>query len=185
MKKSIIISCLLFVQILFGQKPTEILKFPENPKMFEKFQNAVEEHTKEFNRLFSKDNDEIKNYTVKFMLDKIDNEKEYKYIFAAEYWIAFNYKAMIPELIARITNKKEVGLVNSADLIIDERIQSGDLKFYGHGGVSFDDLFTVAGRANRLLTEITGEDFGHVSMYSTEKELLELQNSWIDWLKKL
>jgi hypothetical protein len=119
------------------------------------------------------------------MLDKIDNEKEYQYLFVAEYWIAFNYQEMIPELINRVTNKKEVGLINSADLIIDDRIKSGDLKFYGHGGVSFDDLFTVSGRANRLLTQITGEDFGHVSMYSTDKQLKELQDLWIAWLQKL
>ena len=176
---------MLTLQAAFAQKATEKLKFPENPKISEKFKNAIGEQTKEFNRLFLRNGEEVKNYTVKFILDKIDNEKEYGYIFAAEYWIAFNYKEMIPELISRLTNKKEVGLTNSADLIIQERIESGDLKFYGHGGVSFDDLFTVAGRANRLLKEITGEDFGNVSMYSTEKELKDLQSSWINWLKKL
>jgi hypothetical protein len=184
MKKSLII-ILLLVQASFAQKTAEKLKFPENPKISKKFKNSIEEQIKEFNRLFSKDSVEIKKYSVEFMLEKIENDKEYKYIFIAEYWIAFNYKEMIPELINRLTNKKEIGLINSADLIIHERIQSGDLKSYGHGGVSVDDLFTVAGRANRLLTEITGESFGHVSMYSTEKELTELQNHWTVWLNKL
>jgi len=120
-----------------------------------------------------------------FMLDKIDNDSNYHYIFLAEYWIAFHYQEIIPELIYRLTNKKEVGLVNSADLIIWERVQAKQMQFYGHGGISSDDLFTVAGRANRLLTEITGENFGHVSMYSTQEQLVTLQQAWIKWLKKM
>ena len=84
-----------------------------------------------------------------------------------------------------MTNKKEVGIFNSADLIIWERVQAKQMQFYGHGGISNDDLFTVAGRANRLLTKITGEDFGHVSMYSTQEQLEKLQQAWIKWLKKL
>jgi hypothetical protein len=149
---------LLIVQVTLAQNIKEELKFPENPKISEKFKNAISEQKRDYDRLFYRNSSEIKSYTVKFMLDKIDNEKEYQYLSVAEYWIAFNYQEMIPELINRLTNKKEVGLINSADLIINERIESGDLKFYGHGGVSFDDLFTVAGRANRLLTQITGED---------------------------
>jgi len=119
------------------------------------------------------------------MLDKIDNDSNYRYIFLAEYWIAFHYKDIIPDLIKRLANKKEVGLANSADLIIWERVQAKQMQFYGHGGISNDDLFTIAGRANRLLAEITGEDFGHVSMYSTQEQLATLQQAWIKWLKKL
>ena len=92
---------------------------------------------------------------------------------------------MIPELIKRITNKEEIGLVNSADLIIWERVQAKQMKFYGHGGVSKDDLFTIAGRANRLLSQITGEAFGHVSMYSTQEQLDRLQKKWMEWLISL
>lgn len=75
--------------------------------------------------------------------------------------------------------------MNSADLIIWERIEAKQMKFYGHGGVSSDDLFTVAGRANRILTKITGENFGNVSMYSTPGQLATLQQRWIKWLKGL
>jgi hypothetical protein len=69
--------------------------------------------------------------------------------------------------------------------MIWDRILAGQMKTYGHGGVSRDDLFTVSGRANRLLTKITGEDFKHVSMYSTPEELKALQDKWIKWLTKI
>ncbi|MES2485166.1 MAG: hypothetical protein V4581_04355 [Bacteroidota bacterium] len=130
---------------------------------------------------------EIKSLSEKEsqVLEWIDNEKEYHPIFEAEYWMAYNYQSIIPKLIKRITDKKEVGLVNTADLIIWERIQSGDLKFYGHGGSTDDDLFTIAGRANYLLRAITGEHFGHVSMYATEADLKKLQNRWAYWLLQL
>ena len=126
------------------------------------------------------------NYTPSFILNKIDVDDNYRYIFAAKYWIAYHYKEMIPPLIRRITNKKEVGLKNTNDLIIWKRIDVGDLKYYGEGGIVSDDLFTVAGRANHLLKEITGQEgFGTVSMYSSRHDLVELQKKWVDWLLKL
>jgi len=139
----------------------------------------------EFNRLFFRDSGIVKHYPTQFMIDKIDNDSDYNYLFQAEYWIAFHYKEIIPGLIYRVTNKQYVGLINTSDLIIWERIQSGQLKSFGHGGISNDDLFTVADRANRLLTIISGEDFGHVSMHSTREELINLQKKWIKWLGTL
>jgi len=175
-----------FVLVVFrGQAQTDSLNFPDNAKLPDKFQKAIKEQTKEYDRLFYRDSSTTKHYSVPFMLDKIDNDSNYHYIFLAEYWIAFHHKDIIPDLIKRLTNKKEVGLANSADLIIWERVQAKQMQFYGHGGISNDDLFTIAGRANRLLTEITGEDFGHVSMYSTQEQLETLQQNWIKWLKKL
>ena len=119
------------------------------------------------------------------MLDKIDNDSDYNYFFLADYWIAFHYNEIVPELIKRITIKKEVGLVYTADLIIPERIATKQMRFYGHGLYCADDLFTVAGRANRLLTAVSGEDFGHVSMYSTPQQLAALQKKWVKWLDGL
>ena len=168
-----------------GQDQIDSLKFPINAKFSDKFQKAIKEKTKEYDRLFYRDSITTKHFPVSFMLEKIDNDSDYYYIFLAEYWIAFHYSDIIPELIKRLTNKKEVGLANSADLIIWERVQAKQMQFYGHGSSSNDDLFTIAGRANRLLTGITGEDFGHVSMYSTHEELATLQKKWIKWLKNL
>jgi len=49
------------------------------------------------------------------------------------------------------------------------------MKFYEHGSISEDDLFTVAERANNILTRISGEMISLVSMYSTPAELIALQ----------
>lgn len=157
------------------------LKAPEYDKLSPKMKKAIAESKEDAEWL------KIISLSEKAsqVLYWIDKDKEYHHIFEAEYWMAYNYESIIPELIKRITNKKEVGLINTADLIIWERIDSGDLKFYGHGGVAFDDLFTVAGRANHLLSIITGEDFGRVSMYATEADLKKLQNRWAYWLLQL
>jgi hypothetical protein len=58
-----------------------------------------------------------------------------------------------------------------------ERVQAKQMQFYGRSGISNNDLFTIAGRADRLLTEITGEDFAHISMNSTQEELVTLQKN--------
>jgi hypothetical protein len=184
MRKSIIIS-ILFLSLSCESLPkteNNVLVFPENIVLSETFVEKIKEQKKEFHRIFRKDTTRIKKYSVEFILDKIDNNKEYQYIFESEFWLAFNYKKMIPELIKRITNNKEIGLINTADLIIWERIESGDLESYGHGGVAFDDLFKVSGRANHLLKRITGENFGNVMMNTSQKELTKLQNKWIKWL---
>jgi len=176
----------LFISnISFSQTTVLKLKFPKEPKISQKFQNAIDEKKNEVYWVYKSNKEEIKNYTVEFILDKIDNNQQYSYLFHAEYWIVFNYQNVIPQLIERITNKKQVGLVNSADLMILERIDSGDLKSYGHGFIVDDDLFTISGRANRLLTIFTGENFGSVSMKSTPEDLNVLQKKWVDWLKNL
>ncbi|MBE8727318.1 hypothetical protein [Flavobacterium hungaricum] len=176
---------LIFTNLLFSQTNKINLGFPKEPKISEKFQASIDNKKNEVYSIYQNNVEGIKNYTVEFILDKIDNNKEYGYLMEAEYWIAFNYDKIIPQLINRIVNKKEVGLVNSADLIILERIESGDLQSYGHGFIVNDDFFTIAGRANRLLTVITGENFGSVSMNSSPQDLLMLQKKWIAWLQNI
>lgn len=161
------------------------LKFPKNAKLSKKMQLALEEQKSESERIFRHGEKQNIEQGMNYYLNKIDSFEDYYPIFYAEYALPPHYADVIPELITRITNGKEVGLKNTADLIIWERIESGDLEFYGHGGIAADDLFTVAGRANHLLKKITGEDFGYVSMYSTEKDLKKLQGRWIYWLKQI
>lgn len=184
---------LLFVLLLFSftrcfcqqAMDTVVPKYPQGANMPVKFSNAIQRQADAFAALSKKESKRISGYTTAFMLGKIDSDSNYKYLHEAEYWIVAHYRKMIPELIRRITNKKEVGLTNSADLIIPERIESGQMKAYGHGTMSQDDLFTIAGRANRLLSQITGEDFGHVYMASTQADLQLLQQKWIQWLKNI
>ena len=186
--KKLIILFILTSLVSFNaqsQKADLNLVIPEKSILLQEIQEQVKKKKRDFYRIFRNDTLKNKNYSTKFMLNQIDNGKEYHYVFLAEYWIAFNYHEMIPKLIERITDNREIGLINTADLIIWERIQSGDLKFYGHGGSSNDDLFKISGRANHILKRITGKKFGNAMMKSKQSELIKIQNKWIKWLTKL
>lgn len=161
------------------------LAFPVSAKLPAIMVERLDEQKADFKRLLVKKASTAPTFTPEFILDKIDNDPDYHFQFVAELWTGVHYSIMVPELIKRITDKKLVGLTNTADLIISERIKSGDMKFYGHGGVVNNDLFTVAGRANHLLQRTTGLDFGTVSMHSTAADLQKLQNRWAYWLMKL
>lgn len=115
---------------------------------------------------------------------KLENEMEYTSLGDVEYWVVFNHKKGIQKLIKRLTNRKEVGFVGSVNLVINYRVENGDM-LLEPGKVIDDDLFRVYGRANYLLKEITGEDFGSADMYSTDKELMKLQRKWIKWYNHL
>jgi len=160
------------------------LKFPVNAKMSPKFKAAVEKQKAAYQKLMGW-NAEIKTYTPAHMLGMIDNSPEYNYLYIAEYWIAFNYEAMIPELIKRVSNNTEIGLVETGDLVIPDRVVSGQMPYLGDSNVVEDDLFTVAGRANRLLTIITGENFGTVPVNASPIQLKALQDKWVEWFKTL
>ncbi|MGH1364800.1 MAG: hypothetical protein ACRBF0_14650 [Calditrichia bacterium] len=161
------------------------LAFPYNVKLSDKMKETIRKQQHEFKRIFQKKRIEYIEFSPEFILNKIDNDPQYHYIFIAEYWMAFNYEMMIPELLKRITDKREVGLIGTTELIISERIKSGDMRFSRIGRLVFDDLFTISGRANHLLQRITGEEFGLVSMYSNEQDLKKLQNRWAYWLLNL
>jgi len=81
-------------------------------------------------------------------------------------------------LIQQITNSSAVKLQFTNRLIIWERITRGDILFEGKGIQIDDDLFTVAGRANFFLRNITKHNFGLVVPLSTSAELRELQTKW-------
>ncbi|MFN4197876.1 MAG: hypothetical protein ACK4FS_02495 [Flavobacterium sp.] len=126
----------------------------------------------------------LKDKPQEYVFEIFENEKKYTSLGAVENWVVFNYKKGIQELIKRITNTKEVGLEGSYNLVINYRVENGDM-LLEPGEVIDDDLFRVYGRANYLLKEITGEDFGSADLYSSDKELLKLQRKWIRWYNRL
>lgn len=126
----------------------------------------------------------IINEHESFIFHKLENEKEYTSLGDVKYWVVFNYKTGIQELIKRITNTKEVGLEGSYNLVINYRVENGDMVLEP-GEVIDEDLFRVYGRANYLLKEITGEDFGSADMLSSDNELSNLQRKWIRWYNRL
>jgi hypothetical protein len=48
-----------------------------------------------------------------------------------------------------------------------------------------DDLFSVAGRANYILRNITSKNFGFVSVKSSASDLEKIRQSWSDYLSGL
>jgi len=86
-------------------------------------------------------------------------------------------------LAEQLTNKTETKLKGTSRLIIWDRISNGDITFEGKGLVFDNDLFTVAGRANQILQNLTNKNFGFVTINSNDKELETLKNKWIDHLE--
>ena len=118
-------------------------------------------------------------------LAMIDTAKEFDHILMAKTWCVDHYAEAFPHLIQRLGFKQKIGLVNSADLIIPDRLTTGDMEFYGHGGIVSEDLFTPAGRASYILNSITGETFAVVNGDLGEAQVLEYKNLWVDYLRGL
>ena len=124
-------------------------------------------------------------FALQDALNTIDTAKAFWSVCSSKSWCLKNYDQVFPHLIARLTDKTLVGLTGTADLIIWDRIMSGDLKFYGHGGGMDEDIFTVAGRASWILNELTGEEFSVVHGATTEQELIAFKQQWTEFIEKL
>ncbi len=116
-----------------------------------------------------------------FVIEQITTSDDYQVLRRIRFWCAYNGRTIIPRLIELLTDPTVVGLRNSADLIIWERIERGDLKFYGHGGIVEDDIFSIAGRASWYLNSITGKKFGHVGVDPQAEDLIAVQSKWETW----
>ena len=124
-------------------------------------------------------------FDLKDALAAIDTAKNLWTLCVAKSWCLKNYSQAFPFLVSRLTIKTKVGLENTADLIIWERIGSGDLKFYGHGGGMQEDIFTIAGRASWILNELTGEEFAVVHCSMTEVQANEYKRLWTEYIIEL
>lgn len=91
-------------------------------------------------------------------------------------------KSLLAALVSQIPNRAKAELKNTSRLIIWERITSGEILFEGMGYQISDDLFTVSGRANWMLRNLTGKNFGHVRPNTSEEELTTLHQKWSRWL---
>ena len=128
--------------------------------------------------------DQILSQSKESILRALETDKDFWKVANARYWSLKNAPEVIPDLIKLITSQRIVGLEGYFDLIIWERIQSKDLPFYGHGWVVSDDLFSIAGRASWILSQITGQQFNAVSMKSTPEGLRQLSQTWSNWYEK-
>jgi hypothetical protein len=178
----------VFFYLLLGcqtHKKFSECTLPNEDKLPKPFNKNIKKHKNIYYKYSDSIRLLIKDKPKDYIFNLFENEKEITTsVGDVESWVVFNYKTGIQELIKRITNNKEVGLVGSVNLIIDGRVESGDMPLET-GDVIFDDLFRVSGRANYLLKEITGEDFGSAGMYASEIELIKLQRKWIKWYSQI
>ncbi len=84
----------------------------------------------------------------------------------------------LERVAAQLTDSTLTRLDLTYRLIQWERILAGDLVFPGRGFVVYDDVFTVAGRANWILRTLTEKNFGYVKPGATPEELTALQRTW-------
>lgn len=124
-------------------------------------------------------------FKLQMALDIIDKDSLLYHIGQAKSWCLKNYREVFPHLISRLAIKQKIGLVNTADLIIWDRIETGDLEFYGHGGSIDEDLFTIAGRASWILNDITGEEFAVVHANLTKQQALDFKIAWVKYIENL
>jgi hypothetical protein len=122
---------------------------------------------------------------LKDVLAIIDTSKFLWEISSTKSWCLKNYKQAFPHLIKRLGNKTKIGLTGTADLIIWDRIGTGDLKFYGHGGSIEEDIFTISGRASWILNEITGESFAKVHGSTSKEDIKLFKQKWIQYISNL
>lgn len=139
-------------------------------------QQNIENYTKEMY-------DEAQKLTSAELLNKNLNDSYWSEVFLTLN-ASINHHSKdneyLKELANQITNKKETKLKGTSRLIIWDRIISGDIIFEGKGLVIDNDLFKVGGRANQILQNLTEKNFGLVTIKSTDKELEELKNKWLD-----
>lgn len=129
--------------------------------------------------------DEAQKLTSAELITKNLNDVYWSEVFLTLNASLNNYSKDTAYLIAlanQLTNKTETKLKGTSRLIIWDRIITGDIIFEGKGLMFENDLFTVAGRANQILQTLTKKNFGFVNISTTDKELEDLKNKWLDFL---
>jgi len=138
-----------------------------------------------WSRLDSAEQVEVLSQDRNEVMRVIISDPDFLRVAKIRYWGVKHAPEIIPDLIKLITDERIVGLIGFADLMIWERVQAGEFKFYDyHGRVIDDDLSLVAGRASWMLTEITGQRFGEVSIRSLPAQRKKLSELWLAWRQK-
>ena len=140
-------------------------------------QQNIENYTREMY-------DEAQKLTTSELLLKNVNDKSWSAVFLTQNASINNYSTdtnYFKELAYQITNNKETKLEGTSRLIIWDRIITNDIIFEGKGLIFENDLFKVGGRSNQILQNLTGKNFGYVNVNSTDIELEELKDKWLDF----
>ncbi len=141
-------------------------------------QQNIENYTREMY-------DATQKLTAAELLSKNLNDKSWSAVFLTLNASINNYKSdkdYLQSLAKQITNNNETKLEGTSRLIIWDRIINKDIIFEGKGLVIDNDLYTVAGRANQILQNLTNKNFGYVTINSSENELENLKTNWLNFL---
>lgn len=141
-------------------------------------QPNIEDYTKEMY-------EEAQKFKSAELLTKNLNDKSWSAVFLTLNASINNYAKdndYLNSLANQLTNRTETKLEGTSRLIIWDRIISKDIIFEGKGLVIDNDLFTVSGRANQILQNLTNKNFGYVTINSTKKELENLKKNWLYYL---
>ena len=115
--------------------------------------------------------------SVREALEIVHSETRLQRVVAAAFYLGKHREGLV-HLLPDLLSRREIGLTETADLIIPVRVSLGDLKSYGHGGRVEDDLFVLAGRANWILRVSTCRTFGAVDLYTPVPRLALLRELW-------
>jgi hypothetical protein len=129
--------------------------------------------------------DEAQHLSVEQLVEKNLKDASWCDVFLTLNASVNNYrdnKLYLEKAVNQITVDQEVKLIGTSRLIIWDRIVSNDILFEGKGLVIHNDLFKVSGRANEILQNLTGKNFGYVTSYSSKKDIVELRKRWMDYL---
>lgn len=167
MKKPLILFFLFNITITFSQKLLTSWS-----------QQNIENYTKEMY-------DNAQKLTSSQLLEKNLTDQYWSEVFLTLNASVNNFtkdKSYQKSLTQQIINTTETKLKGTCRLIIWERISNRDVTFEGKGLIIENDLFTVAGRANQILQNLTNKNFGYVTMNSSKKDLEILKNKWLNYL---
>jgi hypothetical protein len=168
MRRTLLLAiCLFLVSTTFSQR-----------RLVSWSQQNIENFTKEMY-------DAAQKLSPAELLSKNVTDKSWAEVFSTLNASVNNYKkdtSYWKSLAGMVANNTEAKLSGTSRLVIWDRIISGDIVFEGKGLVIDNDLFTVGGRANQILQNLTGQNFGYVTMQTSEKDLIKLRDRWMDFL---
>ena len=113
---------------------------------------------------------------TKQVSDYLATEKWPEVFQTVEIWsrLSKDERARLVELLApALTDRSRVALRDTQDLIIPYRLDTGDLKFQGHGLVVRQDLFTTGGRAAWAISRLLEIDLPELNEGLTKAQWAE------------
>jgi hypothetical protein len=114
-------------------------------------------------------------------IERAMTRPEMAWLWDASDWLA-RHPSEVPRIVPFLARPESVGLTEPDDVFVWGR----RMRFYGHGYMTTDDLFTRAGRASWLLHQATGRrDEPPVRPGTNRLILADRMRSWRLWFEAL